>query len=634
MRSPEAFDAFYAATRDQLLLECYALTGDLPAARSAVRDAFMVAWHHWHKVARLDDRAGWVRPLAHGRAQRRHSTRPWHREKDLDVEVQATLDALSKLSGPERKVLALTTLSPMSMVDIAREAGLPRTEAERVLQAATTHVALSLDVASTDVRPLLEALRGPIADSRWPRSTIVRRSGTARRRGHTLVGAAAVVAAMLISGTVVIQGSGGAEPSSLAQERAMPGVTLHTDSPDNSDDLEAAPELDAGSLLSADQVSRFDPRLTWTEGETSDNLAGSGLVMPCQQTRFADPEGAGALMRTFSGSSVDTKTRRTRRDPTTRSGTQERATAIEFVEMSADPAQAQEAFAVSRGWYSGCLDSRTQLLSTQVAKGVGDEAVVMTLRTWKKVPARIAVGVARTGATTITTLTRSTGSATDARAVATGLAAAVNAVCGTANAGTCAGPPKLRTVAPYAAGKAPGMLATVDLPTVRGAVGPWVGTDPERARVNFAATRCDNTEFRGPGRKRVLTRTFLFLAKKKADTFGLTQTIAVMKAQEAGGFVEEVRKRMDRCGTDNLGATVESLVHRSSAVEDLDVWQLDMAVSDERTVSFWMAIMRNGKAVSQVGFTPSDAMSMQQADFVAVAERALERLSGLPGAKR
>ena len=50
MRSPETFDAYYVETRTRLLHEAYALTGDAPASRAAVRDAFVVAWHHWRKV--------------------------------------------------------------------------------------------------------------------------------------------------------------------------------------------------------------------------------------------------------------------------------------------------------------------------------------------------------------------------------------------------------------------------------------------------------------------------------------------------------------------------------------------------------------------------------------------------------
>lgn len=630
MRSPEAFDAFYTGTRERLLLETYALTGDLPAARTAVRDAFAVAWHHWSKVGRLDDPEAWVRPHAHSRALRRHAARPWHRDKGVDANVRATLEALGKLSSHERKALLLTTLSPMSLADIAREVGLPQAETERALQRATSRFAVSRAVASTDVRLRLEALRAPLIGTRWPRSTIIRRTGTARRRTHTLIGSAAVVAALLVSGTVVA--SGGAEPITLDQESALPGVTLREAS---AGDL---PALDAAHLLTSGQVERYGRGLTWSEGETSDNLAGSGLVMPCQQTRFADPAGAGALMRSFTGTAEVTKKKRTgkgRKARTTRrTVVEERATAVEFVELSADDSQAQAAFETTRGWYADCLDARVQLLSTDTVSHVGDEATVLTLRTWNKAPSRIAVGLARTGQLTVTTLVRSTGAPVAARSAAAGLAAAVNATCGTPGAGACAGPPRLRSSEPYPVGKPSGLLAAVDLPPVTGAVGPWVGTDPERARVNFAATRCDNTQFRGKGVKHPLTRTFLFPAKKKVDTFGLTQTVATMKTSQARRFVEEVRNRIRRCGQANLGTSVDPLVNRSGKNAELTVWDLDVEISDNRTIQFWMAIMRDGNAVSQVGFTPAAGMTMARDDFTVIAERALERLSDLPGAKR
>lgn len=632
MRSPETFDAFYAETRDRLLHEAYALTGDLAASRSAVRDAFTVAWHHWRKVSRLEDREGFVRPLAHRRAQRRHTARPWHRDKGIDDDVRATLDALSKLSAQERRTLVLTMLSPMSLGDIAREVGLPQSDAERVLQSGTSRFAVAREVASTDVRLLLGGLLGPIADTRWPRSTIVRRSGTARRRTHTLIGSAAVVGALLVSGTVVA--SDGVEPSTLDQESALPSVTLREPK------ATAVPSLEPESLLVADQVSRFAPGLEWREDDTSDNLAGDGLVMPCQQARFADPAGAGAVMRSFTGTTpakAEDKGKskgngRSSSSTARRTVPRERATAIEFVEMSADPKAARAVYATARGWYAGCLDSRAQLLSTHRISRVGDEATVLTLRTWNKTPAQIAVGLARTGQLTVITVVRSTGKPVAVRAAATGLAAAVNAACGKTGAGACAGPPKMRPRAPIAVGKPPGLLNPVDLPPVAGAVGPWVGTDPVRARLNFAATRCDNTQFTGSSMKHALTRTFLFPAKKKVDTFGLTQTVATMNARQAVAFVAEVRRRIRTCGGANTGTTVDTLVNRSGKQTEMTVWDLDIEISDERTIQFWMAIMRDGNAVSQVGFTPAEAMTMQREAFAAIAERALERLSDLPSA--
>ena len=103
MRSPETFDAYYVETRTRLLHEAYALTGDAPAARAAVRDAFVVAWHHWRKVERLEDPETAVRPSAWRHAQRRHTARLWHREKGLDPEVKDAFDILGQLTMRQRK---------------------------------------------------------------------------------------------------------------------------------------------------------------------------------------------------------------------------------------------------------------------------------------------------------------------------------------------------------------------------------------------------------------------------------------------------------------------------------------------------------------------------------------------------
>ncbi len=625
MRSPDAFDAFYAGSRDRLLLETYALTGDVPAARTAVRDAFAVAWQHWRTVSRLEDQEGWVRPLAHGRAQRRHTARPWHREKGLDDEVRATLEALSTLGTLERKALVLTTLSPLPLDEIARTLGVPRREAERALQTGTAGFSVAREVPSTHVRHLVEDLRGPLEGERWPRATIVRRQGTARRRTHTVLAAGIAVAALLVSGTVVA--SGGAEPSTLAREPSTPGVTTRA--------LQAAPEpvLDEAALLGDDQLRRYGRGLTWRERSTSTNLDGDGLVVPCQLERFADPAGTGALVRTFAGSERVVRTTKVKGKTRKRRVQQVRSTVTEFVELSSDTRRSTAAFDTALRWYAECQDPRTQLLATHRVDRVGDAAVVLSLRSWGRRPGGVSVAVARTGRALVTTVVRSDGSGPDARTAATGLAASVNALCGSPGTGTCAGPPRTSSVSPYPVGRPAGMLAAVDLPPVTRAVGPWVGTDPEKARTNFASTRCDNTRFDAAGLQHNLTRTFLFPANRKVDTFGLTQTVATMEERRARRFVDEVRDRIRRCGRANLGTSVEAIVQRARGDREITVWDLEIEISDSRSVEFLMAIMRDGRAVSQLGFTPDDGMTMTRADFTAVADRALDRLSDLPSAR-
>lgn len=636
MRNPESFDAYYVGTRARFLHEAYALTGDAPAARSALRDAYVVAWHHWRKVSVLDDLDAYVRGIAHGRARRRHTARIWHRDKSLDPGVAATFEALSKLTASQRQLLVVTHLSTLSMTDIGRTVGLARGDAERELQTASSQFALHRDIPTTAIRGLLEDLAQPLEDIRWPRATVIRRTGAARRRTHTVAGAALASAALLVSGSLVASGSG-AEATSLLGDKATPGVTVHapTDAVANTT---GEPVIDETSLMSHDQLTRLGSGLDWAESETTDNLTGNGLIAPCQRDRFSDPEGLAALTRSWEGSATTVKRTTVGRGGTERVRRQRvtsvRSTALQVVELSRSPRQAARSFETATLWYAGCTDPRTQLLSTRSLRGVGESATQFRLRTWGKVPTTMSVGLARSGSLVVTTLVRSQGGPVADASVATTLAAAVNRLCGTPGAGACAGGARGRDTDPLAVGTPPGLLSVVDLPPVAIARGPWVGTEPERARTNFAATRCDRTTFQGRGIRRALTRTFLFPETPDADQLGLTQTVGLMEVPAARRFVDVVRTRIRQCGAANLGTTVTPLATMSSKTQELQVWALSIELNDQQSFPFFMGIGRDGNAVSQVGFTPDRAMTMTRADFVSLARRSLERLSNLPGAGR
>ncbi|NPD05410.1 hypothetical protein HN031_12015 [Nocardioides sp. zg-1308] len=628
MRSPETFDAYYVETRTRLLHEAYAMTGDAPAARAAVRDAFVVAWHHWRKVGALEDRDGYVRPIALGRARRRHTARIWHRDKALDAEARATLDALSKLTARQRELLVLNGLSTLSLSDISREVGLPRSDAERELQTATAQFSLNRDVPTTEVARLLHDLAAPLESTRWPRATVIRRAGAARRRTHTAIGAAVATAALVVSGSLVATGAG-AEATSLSEEKATTGVTVHAPSASSGgEEL-----ISADALLSPDQMQRYGAALDWRETATTDNLGGDGLLAPCQRERYADPAAVTALARTWRGSATRTvekqvgrgQRQRTRKEQVSRI----ESTAVELVELSRGERRAEQGFETASMWYAGCIDPRTQLLSTRTVKRVGDEARTFRLRTWGRQPATISVGVARTGSMVVTHVVRSQGKPVSDRTATTGLAAAVNGLCGSEGAATCAGRARARAIGPLDVGTPPGVLSVVDLPPVSAVRGPWVGTDPERARTNYAATRCDRTSFQGKGIRKALTRTFLFPETPNASQLGLTQTVGAMEAARARDFVEQVRSRIRDCGRANLGTTVTQLASTSSRATDLSVWSLTIELNDRQSFPFLMAIVRDGTAVSQLGFAPDRDMTMSRTDFVALSRRVLERLATL-----
>lgn len=628
MRSPETFDAYYVETRARLLHEAFALTGDAPAARASVRDAFVVAWHHWRKVDALEDRDAYVRPLTFRRARRRHTARIWHRDKSLDPEARTTLDALSKLSTRQRELLVLNTLSALSLNDISRSVGLPRAEAERELQTAASQFSLHRDVPTPEIGRLLHDLAEPLASTRWPRASVVRRSGAARRRTHTVIGAAVATTALLVSGSLVASGSG-AQPTSLSEEKATHGVDVH-----DPDAGVGEAVIDEAALLSSSQVERFGSRLDWEETGTSDNLAGDGLVAPCQRERFSDPDGLAALARTWEGSTTKVvekrvgtgKKKRTRKQRVSTVQT----TAVQIVERSRDEERAAASFDAASLWFAGCADPRTQLVRTSDVKRVGDDARQFRLRSWGRTPSTITVGMARTGSLVVTTVVRTSGSPLSDKASLGGLSAAVNALCGSDGAARCAGRATARTTAPLDIGALPGLLSVVDLPPVSAVRGPWVGTDPEKAsRTNYASTRCDRTTFTGKGISLAKTRTFLFPETRDVDQLGLTQVVGSMKPRAADTFVEQVRTRVRQCGQANLGTTVTPLVSSSTKDTDLHAWALSMELNDKQSFPFLMAIVRDGTAVSQLGFSPQRNMTMGRDDFVALSRRVLERLGTL-----
>ncbi len=618
MRDPEDFDAFYVDARERLLLETYALTGDLTAARAAVRDAFIVAWHHWRKVGSLEDPEESVRPHAWRHAQRRHTARVWHKDRSIDPQVTATFEALSTLSLPQRRALLLNHVARVPAEQMAREIGRPVEDAERVLAGAAASFAGSRGIATSQIHQTLEGLRPQTSDVRWPRATIIRRAGGARRRTHTLVGAGVAVAALLISGSVVYD-SDGVRPS--LDRPVVSDVPSQSQTPDPTTSSPApVPEpLTDAALLGTGDLSRLTGRKGWKLTDTSDNSEGNGLVIPCQQERYADPRGVAALMRTSEA----------RRRPQT-----SKATVIQSVEESRNLRAAKRTYTTTLNWYAGCRIERAQLLNTLTLPDIGDEATLVVLRAWGKPDQTMAVSVARTGVFTTTVMTTiENAQRANTRASARMAGGAIGSLCALPNAGECATTTKLQPSDPLPVGSAPALLSELDLPPVDGVGKPWVGTEPTTATDNLASTRCDETEFRGQFNKtrirKNLTRSFLIPQAKLATTFGLTQTLGSLPRKKATAFVEVVRQRMGRCTDKDLGTRVRRLVQRESDKESLTVWELTTELSDNKSLDYSMAIIRHGGVVSQLGFIPDGSATMSDQDFLALAERAQDRLPQL-----
>jgi len=622
MTAPDEFDRFYAERRDRLLTLTYCLTGDLPSARASVREAFVEAWHHWRKVGRLEDPEAWVRVRACAHAQRRHTARLWHREKGLDPEVKATLDALGRLPVAQRRVLLLTELTTASLAEIAREVGVPRPDAERDLQVAAAQLAVARDVPTTSIRGALDRVaghvRGEVAAHRWPRASIVRRAGSRRRRTHTVVGALAATATLVVTGVVVTDATG-VRPT-IAREVGT--ATGSSGSSVGAGGSSAAPvaDLSADALLGARDVARATPGRHWTEASTTDGTGGDGLVMPCQADRYADPHPSAALVRTFRPAT-------SRLTPG--------GIVVQAAAASVRTAAAERAYRTAVSWFATCRTTRAQLLDTRSVHRIGDEATVLVLRTFDGHGSTVVAGVARTGTLTTTTVTELPAAERAApQRTAALLAAAVGGLCGRDGGGSCAGRPLLRSTAPVPAAPVPAMLAEVDLPAVPGVRRPWVGTEPRRARSNAAATTCDRTDFSTGRFRHAATRTFLVPGAHLPPQFGLTETIGALDEGQAAALVARVREQMARCPDRQMGTHVREVVDQRSGRSEVAVWQVSTEISDHATVDFLMGVARAGRSVAQVGFVPAPGAVLSAPAFAAVVDRARARLAAMPAGRR
>ena len=620
MKDPDEFDQFYKDVRDRLLVLTYCLTGDLSSSRAAVRDAFVVAWHHWRKVSKLEDPEAWTRVRACAHAQRRHTAKLWHREKGLDPEAKATLDALGKLSQHQRRVLLLTHLTTASLAEIGREVGLPRADTERELQTATSQFAMAREVPTTGIRLAFEPVRlhveGEVERDRWPRATIVRRSGAARRRTHTVIGVAATVAALVVTGALVGNATG-VRPT-LTVERVTATEAGAPAGGASSPSTDTAPvDLPADALLGADEVARSTPGTRWTEAGTDGNTSGSGLVMPCQADRYADPKGTAALVRRFASVKADGA-----------------PTAVQTAQVSRSERAAARGFDTAVGWFAACDSDRAQLVGTHTVDGVGDEAMLLDLRTWAGDGTEVVAGVARTGQLVTTTLTRfPVGDQPSAQRSAGLLAEAVSGLCNLEDAGACVSTPRVRETSPVPAAPVSAMLAEVDLPPVTGVEKPWVGTEPREARSNAAATGCDQTDFSSAPVSNGVTRTFLIPDSRLPDQFGLTETVGSLPAAKAAAFVDRVRAELASCPDKQMGTDVVRVASVEEKDRDLTVWHVTTEISDDQSVDYLMGVVRDGTSVAQVGFVPAPHVAFAPGAFVAIVERALARLGEMPAPK-
>jgi DNA-directed RNA polymerase specialized sigma24 family protein len=601
MRPDVGFDACYRSSRGTLLNETFLLTGDVHAALSAVREAFVIAWQHWDRVTPLADPLEYVRPLAWRVALRHHRGRIWHRNKGITDQDKATLDALHRLPLTSRRLLLATEAAGLLLDKAAAVSGLTPETAQGQLEEARTQIATTLDVAPEIVGDRLrEITYASSLTSNLPRPSIVMREGAKRRRVRAAVIVVGALALVLGAGAVVAEPNRDrplADPAFLVS----PSTTTATPTEDTS--------LTEDQMVSVNTVNAAVPDDTWEILRTDSNSAGDGLNSICQTTRYADPLGLGELVRVFATDG-------------------EKSTAVETLESSRTLHQARATYKVTLGWFGGCKAPRLRLAKAFRVDGVGDQATLLYLTQDLDQPTTQSVALAQIGTETVslvfTTPPKRAPSPDD---LLTALSTATKVMCDTSctSIATALAPsyqPELpRVDSPRR------LLAAIDLPPVARVQAVWVGTNPTPKMEPGATAECKTPGFASSGASSVQGRTFLMPQAGLHATFGAEETVGRFStAPQAGAFAKKFTQALQSCATKDFTVTLTTYGKGHVGSATYQTWLIQSRLNRQSTLDVRVGVVRLLDTVAVVVFTPASGVDMKPTDFQQLTRRAASRL--------
>ncbi|MET0997621.1 MAG: RNA polymerase sigma factor [Marmoricola sp.] len=156
MAGTEDLDALYNASYRRLVVQLFAICGDLADAEDAVQEAFVTAIRKHRELARVANPEAWVRTVALNRLRAgwRHAAvvrkyQPAVPGPQAAVEVGpdhvAIVSALAGLDEDQRQVVVLHYLADLGTAAVALELGVPEGTVKSRLARARDRLAPLLD---------------------------------------------------------------------------------------------------------------------------------------------------------------------------------------------------------------------------------------------------------------------------------------------------------------------------------------------------------------------------------------------------------------------------------------------------------------------------------------------------------
>ena len=163
MRDTGDLNELYAASYRRLVIQLYALCGDLADAEDAVQEGFVTAIRKHRELARVGNPEAWVRTVALNRlrsgwrhaavVQKYQPAVPGPQQPvEIGPEHVAITAALAQLNERQRRVVVLHHLADLSTAQIADELGISEGTVKSQLARARTLLAALLDDEKEDGR--------------------------------------------------------------------------------------------------------------------------------------------------------------------------------------------------------------------------------------------------------------------------------------------------------------------------------------------------------------------------------------------------------------------------------------------------------------------------------------------------
>lgn len=149
-------DELYAASYQRLVVQLFAICGEMTDAEDAVQEAFVAAIRQQRRLARVANPEAWLRTVAintlrggwrHAKVVRKYQAAVPGPQAPVECgpEHVALVSALATLGHEQRVLVVLHHLADLGTADIARELGIPEGTVKSRLARARSRLAVLLD---------------------------------------------------------------------------------------------------------------------------------------------------------------------------------------------------------------------------------------------------------------------------------------------------------------------------------------------------------------------------------------------------------------------------------------------------------------------------------------------------------